>query len=146
MYRLSLTVISSILFLSACGGSGGDEAADAPSYYNGTYTGNLVKTVDNCFIGVERVAVTHIMRVEGPEVVVNVNSLTLRGTPHGEGAVNVTYEVTSNGVTTTAENRYGTPMGSELGSAFNVTSSVVGRHNQTGVSCQLVYAGTVRKQ
>lgn len=91
MRKTKLLAVSLALFLTACGGGGGGDAEPAPAYFSGTYSGNLVKTVDTCFIGVGSVFATHHMRVEGAEVVVNSNALTLRGTPHGPGAVNVKY-------------------------------------------------------
>lgn len=140
-----LAVIAAAISLTACGGGGDDDGApDAPSYFNGTYTGNLIKTQDNCFIGGQyNNGVVHVLRTEGPEVVVTINTLTTRGVPNDSGVLEATSETTSNGATARIITRYATPAGTNPGDAFNTTLTIQGIANSTGLTCSLTYAGTV---
>lgn len=129
--------------LTACGG-GGDDENPAPSYFNGTYTGNLAKTQDNCYIGGQyNSGAAHVLRTEGPEVVVTINTITTRGIPNESGVLEATYEASSDGVTTRVITRYATPAGSEPGAAFNTTVTIQGISQPNGFTCNLTYAGTV---
>jgi len=131
--------------LAACGG-GGDDVSPAPSYFNGTYTGSLVKTQDNCFIGGQYNGAVHLLAVDGPDVVVKINTLTLRGRPTDTGGLVAIYETSSEKVTTRATASYGIPHGTVPGVAFNTTVTIEGIDNATRFTCTLTYAGTVTRQ
>lgn len=132
--------------LTACGGGGDDDNTPAPAYFNGTYTGDLVKTQDNCFIGGQYNGAAHVLKTEGSEVVVTINTLVMRGTPNQDGGLEAIYENRGATVTTRAISRYATPAGAEPGSAFNTTVTIQGIDNGSGFTCNLTYAGTVYRR
>jgi hypothetical protein len=143
MMRKIVAVAIATAVLAGCGG-GSDGAPEAPSHFNGTYTGNLIKTQDNCAIGGQYNGAAHVLRTEGPEVVVTVNTLVMRGTPNNLGHLEAIYETTNNGVTTRAIARYAVREGTTPGEAFDTTLTVQG--SQGNVTCSLTFAGTVYRQ
>jgi hypothetical protein len=144
MKKLVLT-FSAVFALAACGG-GGEDAPQAPAYFNGTYSGALIKTQDNCFIGGQYNGAVHVLRTEGSEVVVTINALVMRGVPNESGILEAVYESKSPSVTTRAIARYGTPMGTEPGASFNTTVTIQGIAHPSEFTCNLTYAGTVNRQ
>jgi len=142
--RVRFAVLVTVAALTGCGG--GDDAPQAPSYFNGTYTGALTKTQDTCFISGEYNGAAHVLRTEGSEVVVTINTLVMRGVPNDSGALEAVYESKSPSVTTRAIARYATPVGTEPGASFNTTVTIQGIAHPSEFTCTLIFAGTVKRQ
>jgi len=140
----TLAILATAAALSACGGGGDDPA---PSYLAGTYNASFVKTQDNCFIGGVYNGSQHIVKVEGASVVVQINTLTLRGGARDDGGLVATYENNSNGAKVTGTITYLMPAGVTApgNGTFNAELLIQSVATANGFTCTLRYSGGVSK-
>lgn len=134
----------SVMALSACGG-GGDDAA--PTYLAGTYAASYTKTQDNCFIGSAYNGAQHIVSVNGAEITVQINTLTLKGGARDDGGLSAVYENKTATASARATVTYAMPAGQTApgNGTFNSELLVIGVDDRSGFTCTLRYNGTVTK-
>lgn len=137
--------VAGVAVLSACGGGGDEEPA--PAYLAGTYSVSYAKTRDNCLIGGVYNGSQHVVTINGAEITVQINTITLKGRARDDGGLSAVYENRTEASTARATVTYAMPAGQTApgNGTFNSELLAQGIDNRTGFTCDIRYNGTVTK-
>lgn len=144
MRLIALLAISSAMLLTACGGGGDDPA---PAYLAGTYKGSYRTTQDNCSVGGFGAENQQVVSINGADIHVQINTLSLNGGARPDGGLSATLEKVENNTTTKVTLTYAMPDGQTApgNGTFNSEVLIQTSNSQVAFSCIIRLNGQVTK-